>query len=305
MKKNTERIKIGIVIPTFNRRGYLAVLLKQLRAEQQGEGVELCILIVDDGCTDDTSGMLALDFPEVRILKGPGNWWWTKSVNQGISHMNQTWPTNYILLLNDDSQVGTGYIRALVESADAAGEDCIIGSLSVTDKKPERISFSGTKKMDWLRLKKTNYFKPFELVENIPATGLFPSYTLNGRGTFIKSGLFETLGLLNERNFPQYGSDDDLALRAWKKGYKVLISYSCKIIDRTSDTSAGTAFRQDKLSVFLKSFFQWNSVNYIPKQLMFFYLHGIKILLPFYLIKFLVGTSYAYFFKYKKLKNEI
>ena len=78
--------------------------------------------------------------------------------------------------------------------------------------------------------------------------------------------------------------------------------YSCKIIDRAGDTSKGTAYRQDTLSVFFKSFFNWNSVNYIPKQILFFYFHGIKVLLPFYFVKFLLGTSYAYFFKYKKLK---
>jgi GT2 family glycosyltransferase len=110
--------------------------------------------------------------------------------------------------------------------------------------------------------------------------------------------------LLDEHTYPQYGSDDDLALRAWEKGYPVYICYSCKVFDRTTDTSKGTAFRQDSVLTFLKSFFIWNSVNYIPKEISFFYRHGIKLLMPFYLVKFILGTNYAYFFKYRKFKQQ-
>jgi GT2 family glycosyltransferase len=299
------KIQIGIIIPTYNRKEYLSILLAQLDEEQRHVEAMLQIVIVDDGCSDSTSTMLQSKFPDVTILRGPGNWWWTKSINEGTKHLLRAHQPKYILLLNDDSQISPGYIRSLIESAHRAGDNCIIGSLSATDKQPQRISFAGTRHIDWLKLKKTNYYKPFELAEKLPSEGLFPTYCLNGRGTFLKTSTFENLGFLNEKDFPQYGSDDDLALRAWGKGYQVLISYSCKIIDRANETSVGTAFRQDKPAVFFKSFFTWNSVNYIPKQAHFFYQHGIKILLPFYLLKFLIGTSYAYFFKYKKMKYEI
>lgn len=305
MRTNFSTKSICVIIPTFNRAGYLRILLEQLFCQENNENYTLIPVVVVDGSTDGTNEMLEAEYPKVQVLKGSGKWWWTKSINEGIKYALPLFHPEYILLLNDDSQIEPGYLHSLSAAAASAGENTIIGSISVTDKTPSKVSFAGVKSINWVTLKKKNYYKSFEPLENIPASGLFPTYALNGRGTFMKSSIIEDLNFLNERSFPQYGSDDDLALRAWKKGYKVLIANSCKIIDRAADTSKGTAYRQDSLPVFLKSFISWNSVNYIPKQLLFFYFHGIKILLPFYFAKFLLGTSYAYFFKYKKLKYEI
>ena len=296
--------KISVVICTFNRASYLKIILQKLFLQKNISNIQLQIVVVVDGSTDTTYEMLASEFPTVTVVKGLGNWWWTKSLNEGIKVALSDFNPDDILILNDDSLIDNDYISKLLESSKLAGDKSIIASISVTDTKPYKVSFSGVKKTDWITLKKQNYFPVFELLENIPKAGLFPTYALNGRGTFVKASVIKDLGLLDEHSFPQYGSDDDLALRAWEKGYKVLVSYSCIVYDRTSDTSKGTALRQDGIGVFVKSFYTWSSVNYIPKQLKFYYRHGIKLLLPFYFLKFMLGTSYAYFFKYKKMKIE-
>lgn len=300
-----NKAKIAVIIATFNRSSYLETLLNQLFSQKDIDHINLIPVIVIDGSTDGTKEMLINKFSGVKILNGPGDWWWTKSVNEGIKFSIKNHNPDYILLLNDDSQVESDYISSLFNEIKIAGDNSIIGSISVTDKEPARISFSGVKKTDWVKLKSYHYHKGFEYLKNVPSSGLFPTYALNGRGTIANVAVFNELNYLDEVAFPQYHSDDDFALRAWKKGHNVFVSYACKIIDRTHDTSAGTAFRQDGFIIFFKSFFKWTSVNYIPKQLLFFYRHGIKILIPFYLLKFLLGTSYAYFIKYKKLKHEL
>ncbi len=297
--------KVAIIIPTFNRKAYLKKLLLQLAGQNNLLNIDLIPVIVLDGSTDGTSIMLEREFKEVVVLKGPGNWWWTKSVNEGIRYALHAFNPDALLLLNDDSQIGPEYTDSLVNALQLAGDRSIIGSLSITERVPHRVSFSGIKSINWYLLKKEIYHPGFEFLYKIPDKGLIPTYALNGRGTFLRTSLFKDLGYLNERVFPQYGSDDDLALRAWKKGYRVMISYSCKVIDRTEETSKGSALRGDNTSVFIKSFFSRHSVNYIPKQLSFFYFHGIKLLLPYYFAKFILGTSFAYFFKYKKLRHEL
>lgn len=296
--------KLGVVISTFNRKSYLKGIIKQLLSQERITDLLIIPVIVVDGSNDGTYEMLATEFPQIDVVKGNGNWWWTKSVNEGIKFLFEHHHPDYILLLNDDSIIQSDYIKSLMQVAYTAGEDSIIGSISVTDTLPFKVSFSGVKKINWLTLKRQNYYKSFELLENLPSTGLFPTYALNGRGTLIRSDIIRSLNLLDEQAYPQYGSDDDLALRAWKKGYKVYVSYDCKVFDRTADTSKGTAFRRDNPLTFFKSFFTWNSVNYIPKELSFFYRHGIKLLMPFYLLKFILGTNYAYFIKYRKFKQE-
>jgi len=296
---------VCIVIPTFNRVSYLRQLLKQISVQLNTDGMRILPLVVVDGSSDGTAEMLKAEFPSVHVLQGTGGWWWTKSVNEGMKYACAQLKPDYFLLLNDDSQIQPDFLDAMMDAAEEAGEDALIGSLSVTDTAPYQVSFSGVKTMNWKVLKKQNYYKPFELLEKLPPRGLFPTYALNGRGTFATSKLMQELGFLDEQAFPQYGSDDDLALRAWKRGLRVLIAYNCKVYDRTGDTSRGSALRQDGLGVFVSSFFIWNSVNYIPKQVRFFYRHGIKVFLPFYLFKFLGGTTYAWLFKYKKRKHEV
>ncbi len=300
-----EKTHIAVIIPTFNRKGYLSVLLNQLAEQKEVGNLNIVPVIVIDGSNDGTQEMLKQEYPHALVLDVPGNWWWTKSVNEGIKYAFSKMPVDYILLLNDDSQIEADYLSVLMKTAQETGPETILGSISVTDSEPKRVSFSGVKEINWVYLKKRNYYRSFIPLKEVPQKGLYPTYALNGRGTLVHATVIKKLNLLDEKNFPQYGSDDDLALRGWKNGYKVLLSYSSRIIDRTQDTSKGTAFRQDKLSVFIRSFFTWHSVNYIPKQLKFFYIHGIKLLIPFYFFKFIAGTSYAYFFKYKKMKNEL
>jgi len=297
-------LKLGVIIPTFNRKGYLKILLEQLLSQEKKEPVEILPVIIVDGSNDGTYEMLQADFPAMHVVKGNGKWWWTKSVNEGIKYAFKSFNPDYILLLNDDSLIQSDYINSLLAAVKTAGENSIIGSISVTEELPYRVSFSGVKKINWYSLKKINYYNNFELLENIPAAGIFPTYALNGRGTFLRSSILKDVDLLDEVAYPQYGSDDDLVLRARKKGYQVYVSYSCRVFDRTTDTSKGTAFRKDSSMTFFKSFFNWNSVNYIPKELSFYYRHGIKLLMPFYFIKFILGTNYAYFFKYRKFKQQ-
>ncbi len=302
MQKNSTCI--AIIIPTFNRMDYLRIVMQQINTQKDIPGIQLVPVIVIDGSTDKTEEMLTKEFPDAPILHGK-NWWWTKSVNEGAKFAIEKLNPDYIHLLNDDSQIEPDYYKKLMGEVKVAGENSVVCSISITDKEPARVSFAGVKHMDWWTLKKKNYYKGFELLSNIPDKGLFPTYALNGRGTIASTHIWKKLDFLDEKNFPQYHSDDDFAMRAWKNGFQVVISYSCRIIDRTRDTAKGTAFRQDGVGVFIKSFFRWNSVNYIPAQLRLFYIHGIKLLIPFYLLKFLLGTSYAYFLKYKKLQHEL
>ena len=72
---------LSIVIPTFNRKQPLSILLNQFKG-QKITGIEYKIVVVVDGSTDGTLEMLSSEFPEVFVVKGSGNWWFTKSMNE-------------------------------------------------------------------------------------------------------------------------------------------------------------------------------------------------------------------------------
>ena len=304
-QQTLPEFKIGVVIPTFNRRDYLEVLLNQLAQQVVQSNIKIMPLVVIDGATDGTREMLATRHHSVTYIEGSGNWWWTKSVNEGIEAAIAKFHPEYILLLNDDSQIEPNYVQTLCTTFSKVESNAVLGSISVTDSKPPKVSFSGVKKIDWVTLKTIKYYKSFDYLTNLPSDLILPTCALNGRGIFTKATTFQHLNYLDAKAFPQYGSDDDFAQRAIKKQYPVYISLACKVIDRTTETSQGSALRQDKVMVFVKSFFRWNSVNYILKQIRYYSRHGIKLLLPFYIVKFILGTSYAYFYKYNRMKHEL
>lgn len=109
-------VRVSVVVPTWNREEMLARALRSARA-RIGEGDE--IVVVDDGSTDGTAGMLARDFPEVRRLetdrRGPG-----AARNAGIRSARG----EYVAFLDsDDDWLPTG----LTEQVEALAADPGLG----------------------------------------------------------------------------------------------------------------------------------------------------------------------------------
>lgn len=104
---NTELAVIFIVIPVYNRKALTRGCLYSL---QQQTDNEFRIIVVDDGSTDGTDKMIQNEFPNITLLKGDGNLWWTGAVNKAVQHvLSECQLEDYILLLNDDLVVPPDY----------------------------------------------------------------------------------------------------------------------------------------------------------------------------------------------------
>jgi GT2 family glycosyltransferase len=89
---------IYIVIPVFNRINFTRECLISLRGQTY---TDYKTLVVDDGSTDDTEEIIKREFPEVKVLKGDGNLWWTGATNMGIEYALKIGHENdFILTLN-------------------------------------------------------------------------------------------------------------------------------------------------------------------------------------------------------------
>ena len=91
---------LAIIIPTFNRKTYLSNLLNQINNLSHSD-FDLYIIVVVDESTDTTIAMLSSDFPQVHIVKGTGDWWYTRSINEGLAYIKNL-NIDYVLTLNDD-----------------------------------------------------------------------------------------------------------------------------------------------------------------------------------------------------------
>lgn len=291
--------KTAAVIPTYNRKYYLKRLLEQLKG-QAVHDVDLFIVVVVDGSTDGTLEMLKTQFPDIDVVKGDGNWWWTKSVNEGIKFAIRN-DAETILLMNDDTEIDTQYVSTLLK-ANQQHPDAIIGSLNLSIEKPHKIYFSGVKKIIWWKAKSVRYHKIFDLYRN-NLTGLHKSVLLMGRGMFIPVSIFKKIGYFDEKAFPQYKADLDFVLRANENNIETFISWDSIIYSHLELTGKGATYTNQNFSEFLGSFFRKNTYNNLKHSFQYYKKHCPIFLLPFSYFVDKLRLIYSFLRKRKLLKK--
>ncbi len=298
-------MNLSIVIPTFNRKLQLAGLLDQLQ-QQRNKDIVFQTVVAVDGSTDGTFEMLANRYPDTHVVKGTGNWWFTRSLNEGCKYAVDVLKADLILTLNDDVHLSENYLRAILKNYAGVGPDCVIGSCSYSLSNPNMITFSGFSHENKLLLKKYKYKSSYSLVKPGELKGLATSVTLPTRGLLIPSALLKKINFLDEKNFPQYASDYDLVLRAAKAGAKVYVTYDAPLLEDMKLTSGGNPRLAKSLGQYCRNvFLNKYSSNYFFNGMRMSWRHGIKLLFPFYLVQQLISVPYVYY-KYRlKVNKEI
>lgn len=246
--------KIGAIIPTFNRAASLKTILACLKQQT----LSVIPIVVVDGSTDGTLEMLAADFPSAIVVRGDGNWWYTRSINEGIKKARQLNCT-HILTLNDDLTFQPDYVATIVNDHETAGPDSVIGSISLTSASPRLITFSGVSRIT-RALKEYNYLPKFSPVDENSLFGVRPSMVLSGRGILYPVSIFDRFGLYDER-LVQYSSETDFTYSAARTGIPVMISYNARVYENVRLTSAGAVYNNPSLPALLRSFRNKYSIN--------------------------------------------
>lgn len=233
---------IHIAIPVFNRKAYLKGCLESLRAQTNQD---FKVIVTDDGSTDGTGEMLRTEFPEVTVLQGDGNLWWTGAINMAVSHALELCDeSDLILVLNDDLVVPETYIENFYALA-AKYPDALIGSV-VTDIHNRDLIASGGVKINWLTGKVRGINEGKSLASFAKGYVRDDVSYLTGRGVLIPSKVFRELGIYNNKHYQQCG-DTELPRRAQKAGYKLLVSYDVPVYSYVKD--AGHINHLDKYSL--------------------------------------------------------
>ena len=280
-------MKIVSVIPTHNRRLDIRQLCLMLRNANIPAETVFEVVCVVDGSTDGTEEMLKEEFPEVRLIKGSGNWWYTKSMNEGIKYALDHLAPDLILCLNDDVELESNYLNNLVGAYKKVGGNCLMGSISLSIEQPYVISFSGTREEEKFPFRWIPYIKSLSAVDISELTGIYPSKELPGRGMLVPSYILRELELLDEA-FPQYHSDFDFCLRASRKGYKIYVSYDAVLYSHVMKTSSSTTFKKISTIDFLKNFVNPYSRKHARQNARYIWRHKNKLLFPFFFLKWLL-----------------
>jgi len=255
--------RIGAIIPTFNRRGPLQKCLQCIAGQETGEKpFKMIPIVVVDGSTDGTIEMIREEFADAEIVEADGHFWYTKCINAGIKRAQQL-NCDFVLTLNDDLIFASDYVRTILADYFSVERNSIIGSISLSQEMPRRITFSGVSEINAL-LKESNYLPKFSTVDEKNLSGMKRSVVLSGRGILYPMAIFEEMGLYDEK-LVQYSSETDFTYRASRLGKAVWISYNAIVYENVQLTSAGAIYNSPSFGAFFKSLGNKRSINSFEK----------------------------------------
>jgi len=250
---------IWIVIPVHNRKEMTKACLESLIRQ---DFRNYHILVVDDGSTDGTEEMITNHFPQVCILKGDGNYFWTRATNLGVQEALKKADTqDFVLTLNNDLTADrSDYLDQLIRCATDHPRS-LIGSISLDSMDKEKILDGGVR-IHWgsARFEQLESGKSYR---SLLAKGLRTQDVdaLPGRGTLIPTEVFKDIGLYNERLLPHYAADYEFSIRAKRNGYALLINYHAVIRSDAAASGLNNAVRHLRWKDYFKSFTSIRSPN--------------------------------------------
>ena len=208
------------VVPAFNRCDKTIHFLRQFaKVNYPNKRVVVC----DDGSTDNTRANILLNFPDVPVLSGDGNLWWSGGTNVAIHHALGM-GADYILTINDDAHMEADFLDEMVKVA-RENPRYIVGCRIHRQDEPDRVwSIGASLVCRGYELFGLNFWgERWEAIKDrLPNP--YPVTTMPGNGVLIPRRVFEEVGYYDQVHMPQYHADTDLVLRASAAGYAPVIS---------------------------------------------------------------------------------
>src|SRR5437773_318747 len=131
-----EPITVGIVTAVYNRREITLQCLRSL-ARIDRSGLDIHITVVDDASTDGTGEAIRREFPEVELITGSGDLWFTEGTNVGVRAALRRGP-KYILMMNDDQVFDARFLRSMIDTAEKYPHS-VVGPILLLWDQPHKI----------------------------------------------------------------------------------------------------------------------------------------------------------------------
>jgi GT2 family glycosyltransferase len=185
--------KVTAVTPVHNGKDHTMKFLESLKNQTYRN---FNIIITDDGSSDGTAEAIKRKYPDVTVLHGNGELWWSGATNLGVeAALDQG--SDYVFTVNNDVVLDRGVLKNLVKEAQRYPKT-LVGSMVCDIKEPERVWYFG------------GYFNKSSGDLN-HVTGRSPEFKtsrqaewLTGMGVLIPKEAYTDAGLYDQDNFPQY-----------------------------------------------------------------------------------------------------
>ena len=207
-------INVAVLLTVYNRRVKTLSCLKALFEQVDlPNNVQIKVLLVDDNSQDDTSAAIAKYYPQVLVLQGGGNLYWSGGMRLAFGEALKE-GFDYYLWLNDDTMLYPTSLAKLLEISHYLKDQPIIAA-SIKDPERGQLIYGGVKRM--------HHWRPLKFTLIPPGEKPIPVETMNGNCVLIPDSTAQRVGNL-DKAFTHGMGDFDYGLRAHKLGYQVYLS---------------------------------------------------------------------------------
>jgi len=197
-----------VLIPVHNRKNTTLACLETL--QQTGDLDRYTVVVIDDGCTDGTREAVQTQFPQVILLPGDGNLWWTGAIALGMRYAYEN-AAAFIIWLNDDCRVSPQTIPDLIAFCQHQPR-AIAGGQGFELDPPERLSFGGKRKT-WQGYRYLT----------VPSGQVLPCDLLSGNLVCLPRSVVDAVGFPDPVATPHYGGDSLYLLRSQRAGFSLYV----------------------------------------------------------------------------------
>jgi len=224
---------VGVVIVNWNG---LADTLECLASLQKDAYAHKCIIVVDNGSTDDSAARIAAAFPQATLLQTGANLGFTGGNNAGIRQALAL-GCDFVFLLNNDTTVEPGAISELVKVASSDAHWGILTPVIHYFDHPDEVWFGGSS-LDLARGQAVHDNSRI-LSRDAPPS---PLPWTTGCAMFLRADLIRQLEGFDDRFFLLW-EDVDLSLRARAAHFSIGLVPAARIYHKVSRSIQGIAAR--------------------------------------------------------------
>jgi GT2 family glycosyltransferase len=221
--------RVAILTVTTNAAGHLPAYLAAL---ERITYTNRELWVVDNASRDGSADMVERAVRAANLLRNDRNLGFTGACNRALAEIVEAGEAEYVLFLNDDTEVRAGFLEPLVALATkrtlVAPKTYLAGQPGVLD------DAVGT--FDWWRgtWKQRVLGRPESAADGYPHA----IETANLSCLLVPVGVFRDVGLLDDAFFVYY-DDTDFCRRATNAGYRILFAPASVVEHRKGATLGG------------------------------------------------------------------
>lgn len=225
-------MKLIVIITAYNRADFVGRCVASVLAAAADQ-VEIEVIVMDNGSTDETAAVAAGFGPRVRVLTTPDNRPIVGVINRGFAAADESPDTDCILLMNEDTEFTAGSLERLILACESH-PNSLLTPLQLNYRSPEHIDAAALRHIGEVR----------DLVEDAvlgrPLREVYAIPTIIGAAILGRRDVWQNVGEFDDL-FWFYGVDDDICKRARWLGHEILLVPTAHLLHAHSKLDATPA----------------------------------------------------------------